>query len=193
MRRALRWIALLLVVTAVVAGVAYARRTDPIVFISGRQLTGELVNEPVTDWSFAKDVATVAIETRPAAPYSVTIWCFVHDGDLYIPASSGSTKTWTHFAVADPSVRVKIGDSIYPGIASRVTDPALRDPLRDVARVKYNLPEQLPQSMGSPSDVWLFRIQSPGVADSLELSRVTDPDAGPEPAGASEAEPESAR
>jgi len=66
--------------------------------------------------------------------------CFVHDGKLYVPAQSGSTKSWTHYAVADPRVRVKIGDRIYPGIATRVTDEALREPIRQAARVRYNLP-----------------------------------------------------
>jgi len=37
-------------------------------------------------------------------------------------------------------VRVKIGDRIYPGIATRVTDEALREPIRQAARVRYNLP-----------------------------------------------------
>jgi hypothetical protein len=161
MERVLRWIVAILLIVAAVGATLYARRTNPIQFVSGRQLTGEVVSEPVSDWSFAKDVPLVAIETRPGAPYSVTTWCFVHEGKLYIPASAGSTKTWTHFAAADPRVRVKIGDKIYPGIATRITDDSLREPMREIARAKYNLPEQMPANMGAPSDVWLFRIDSP--------------------------------
>ena len=168
MGRVLRWILAVVVILAAVAGTLYARRTNPIQFISGRQLTGEVVSEPVSDWSFAKDVQLVAIETRPAAPYSVTTWCFVHEGKLYIPASAASTKAWTHFAAADPRVRVKIGDKIYPGVATRVTDEALREPLREIARAKYQLPAQMPANMGSPSDVWLFRIDSPQPSAALE-------------------------
>jgi hypothetical protein len=165
--RIFRWLVALVVIVAAVLGTLYARRTNPIQFISGRQLTGEVVNEPVSDWSFAADVPTVAIETRPAAPYSVTTWCFVHEGHLYIPASTGSKKTWTQFASADPRVRVKIGDKIYPGMATRVTDPALREPIREIVLAKY--PEAARMSSGSePGDVWLFRIDSPQPSAALE-------------------------
>ena len=159
--RIFRWLVAIVVIVAAVLGTLYARRTNPIQNIPGRQLTGEVVNEPVSDWSFAADVPTVAIETRPGAPYSVTTWSFVHEGHLYIPASRGSQKTWTQFASADPRVRVKIGEKIYPGIATRVRDESLREPLREVVRAKYKLPAQMPASMGSASDAWLFRIDSP--------------------------------
>lgn len=174
MRRLLTWTFAVLLLLGVVAGVVYARRTNPIAFVAGRQLTGPVVSEPVTDWSFAKDVPTVSVETRPAAPYSVTTWCFVYEGQLYIPASDGSRKTWTQFATADPRVRVKIGDKIYPGVATRITDPALREPIRDLARTKYNLPAQMPAGMGDPNDVWLFRIESPGSSPPLESEPPTD-------------------
>lgn len=166
MARVFRWLVAIVLILAAVGATLYARRTNPIQFVAGRQLTGEVVNEAVSDWSFAKDAPTVAIETRPAAPYSVTTWCFVHEGKLYIPASSASTKAWTYFALGDPRVRVKIGDKIYPGIATRVTDEALREPLREIARAKYNLPAQMPANMGSPSDVWIFRIDSPQASAS---------------------------
>ena len=160
MGRFLRWVGVVGVLLTLAAGVVYARRSDPIAFVAGRELTGNVVTTRVEDWSFAKDVPTVAIETRPAAPYSVTTWCFVHEGKLYIPASSGASKSWTHFAVSDPNVRVKIGDDVYPGLASRVTDPALREPLRRIAREKYELPAQMPAGMGSADEVWLFQIDS---------------------------------
>jgi hypothetical protein len=166
MGRVVRWIGALLLLLVVVAGTLYARRTNPIGPIAGRQLAGEVVAEPVSDWSFAKDERTIAIETRPASPYSVTTWSFVYEGQLYVPASAGSTKSWTHYAAADPRVRVKIGDKIYPGIATRVTDASLREPLREVARTKYDLAQF---GNAGPSDVWLFRIESPRDA-------VADPD-----------------
>jgi hypothetical protein len=168
MARLFRWLVTLVVIVAAVAGTLYARRTNPIQNIPGRQLTGEVVSEPVSDWSFAADVPTVAIETRPAAPYSVTTWSFVHEGHLYIPASRASQKTWTQFAAADPQVRVKIGEKIYPGLATRVLDESLREPLREVVRAKYKLPAQMPASMGSASEAWLFRIDSPQPSAATE-------------------------
>ena len=168
--RIFRWLVTLVVIVAAVVGTLYARRTNPIQFISGRQLTGEVVNEPVSDWSFAADARTVAVETRPAEPYSVTTWCFVYEGHLYIPASTGSKKTWTQFASADPRIRVKIGDKIYPGLATRVTDPALREPIRQVVLAKY--PEAARVSSGDPNDVWLFRIDSPQSSAGVDAPEV---------------------
>ena len=163
----LRWIGAILVILAAVSATLYARRTNPIQFVSGRQLTGEVVCAPVAAWSYPMDVRPVAIEPRPGAPYSVTTWCFVLEGKLYIPASAGSTKTWTHFAAAAPHVRVKIDGKIYPGIATRVTDPALREPIREVVLAKY--PEAARMSSGGePSDVWLFRVDSPQPSGAVE-------------------------
>jgi hypothetical protein len=168
MLRFLRWVAAILVILAAVAGTLYARRTNPIGPVSGLRLTGDVVNEPVTDWSFAADVREVAIETRPGAPYSVTTWCFVREGKLYIPASAGSTKAWTHFAAADPRVRVKIDGKIYPGIATRVTDPALREPIREIVLAKYPEAARMASAGGNPSDVWLFQIDSPQPSAAIE-------------------------
>lgn len=158
-RRVLGWICAVLVILEVVAAVLYARRTNPIAFISGIRLSGEVVTEPVSDWSFARDVQEVALETRPAAPHSVTIWCLVHEGKLYVPG--WDTRAWTYFAIADPRVRVKIGDKIYPGIATRVTGTdmeALREPIREISRTKYGVGA----AAGSPDvpGLWLFRIDS---------------------------------
>jgi hypothetical protein len=165
----LRWVVATLLILAAAGGVLYARRSNPIEFISGRQLTGEVVTEPVSDWSFAKDYPTIALETRPGAPHSVTAWCLVHEGKLYVPASAGSTKSWTHYAAADPRVRIKIGDKIYPGVATRVVaDEALREPIAQIARDKYNLPAAPANASSGPSDVWLFRIDSPQQGAALE-------------------------
>jgi hypothetical protein len=164
--RLLLWACAVLVVLEVLAGALYLRRTDPIAFISGHALTGEVVNEPVTDWSFATDVQEVAFETRPAWPHSVTIWCFVHEGKLYVPG--WDTRAWTYFAIGDPRVRVKIGDKVYPGIATRVTGTdleAVREPINAISRTKYGV-GAAPGSAGPPG-LWLFRIDSPQQAAAV--------------------------
>jgi hypothetical protein len=160
-KRVLGWTCAVLVILEVVAGLLYVRRTNPIAFISGLELTGEVVNEPVTDWSFARDEPEIALETRPAWPHSVTIWCFVHEGKLYVAGSD--TRAWTSFASGDPRVRVKIGDKVYPGIATRLEgadlDP-LRQPIREVAHSKYGWPQVAPGDPDPPHLV-MFRIDSP--------------------------------
>ncbi len=127
--------------------------------MAGRQLSGEVVATPVADWSFTDEHTTIAVETRPAAPHSVTTICFTHEGALYVPAQSGSTKSWTYYATADPRVRLKIGDKVYAARASRVTDESLGPALIASARAKYEIEE----SNEAPTfeDVWVFRMDAP--------------------------------
>jgi hypothetical protein len=56
-------------------------------------------------------------------------------------------------------VRLKVGDRIHPGRATRVTDGALRGALIEAARGKY------PRVVGEMDDealarVWVFRVDS---------------------------------
>ena len=71
--------------------IAYQFRTDPIYIISGKQLSGDEVTYPA-DWSFTNDHETIAVESRPGNPHSVTVVCFMVGDDLYIPARNGSSK-----------------------------------------------------------------------------------------------------
>ncbi len=94
----------------------------PVWRIAGGRLFGEVTTEPVSDWSFTDEIGTIAIETRPSFPHSVTIVCFRHQGHLYVPAVNASAKKWPEFVRQNTSVRLKIGGKIYPGRALRVTD-----------------------------------------------------------------------
>ena len=58
----------------------------------GMWLTGELVTEPVTDWSFAEKVpGLTGVQTReralPILAHSVNTARFVHKGRLYVPCA----------------------------------------------------------------------------------------------------------
>ncbi len=166
MKKILRWAGVAVLGLAVIAGLVYATRTNPIAMIAGRQLTGTLVTEPVTDWSFTDEHPLIAVETRPAAPHSVTTVCFTHEGALYVPATRAAEKSWTHYAVSDPHVRVKIGDRIYPALATRVTDPSLRPALIASAVAKYDF--EVPDESAAQTDVWVFRIDS-AVANAADV------------------------
>jgi predicted methyltransferase len=156
-----RWALYGLIGIAVIAGGVYATRTDPIAMISGRAVTGEVVTDPVDDWSFTNDFQLIAVETRPGAPHSVTTICFVYDGHLYIPASEGTRKNWPYFLVADPRVRLKIGELVYPANATRVFDESLREEMLAAAAEKYEFARDPEEPL--PDDIWLFRIESRGI------------------------------
>ena len=153
----LKWTAGVLGTLVILAGALYVFRTDPIFMVSGKRLSGEELPYP-SDWSACNDHQTVAVETRVDDPHSVTTICFVHNGDLVIPAMNGSEKEWPAHVVRDPRVRVKIGDHVYPARAERMTEVSLEDLVESVAAKYPRIAERDPAD--APQDVWLFRISA---------------------------------
>jgi len=92
----------------------------PFLIFPGGRLSGEVVTEPVEDWSFVED-RFIDIETRPEDPYSVELNYFVRDGKLYLDPAEG--RTWLEHIRADPNLRVRFGDRIYPVKAILVGEP----------------------------------------------------------------------
>ena len=152
----LKWIGGALAALAAVAALAYLFRTDPIYMIAGKRLSGEEQPYP-PDWSACNQHPSIAVETRPEDPHSVTTLCFVLDGDLIIPAEAGSTKEWTANVVADPRIRLKLGDAIYPALAERDMALTIAD-VAPAAQAKY--PQMAERRGDEPAeDVWLFRVR----------------------------------
>ena len=99
--RILKWTGVVLGAVVVVAGALYLLRTDPIYMVSGKRLSGDELPYPA-DWSMCSHHQTIAVEARVDDPHSVTTICFVHDGDLIVPAMNGSEKQWPAMVVRDP-------------------------------------------------------------------------------------------
>jgi hypothetical protein len=127
----------------------------------GGRLSGELVLDPVEDWSFSDEHSLIQVETRPGFPHSVTTICLSVDGKLYIPASNPTRKQWPFFVLEDPHVRVKMGDKLYPGLARRVVpDQAFLDTMLEAASKKY--PQLAEQDRDELPELWMFRIDPLG-------------------------------
>ena len=109
--------------------------------LPGLWLSGEVVREPVTDWSWVSDVShpqrgnTIMLETRTwyGIPYSVTILPTPRGDKLYIGGSARDArlerefpdyKQWWANVERDPRVRLKIDSKIYEMTAALVSDPA---------------------------------------------------------------------
>ena len=98
----------------------------------GLWLSGELVQGPVTDWSFTHEITEIFVETRTwyGIPHSVTTVCVAHDGALYVPSiyfeggEFPDARFWNRNVVRDPRVRLGIGGRIYERRAVLVEDPA---------------------------------------------------------------------
>ena len=72
---------------ALPCALALAACGGPFLVFPGGALSGEVVEEPVRDWSFVDD-AFVDLETRPDDPYSVELNYIVRDGSGFAPQAT---------------------------------------------------------------------------------------------------------
>ncbi len=134
---AARWIFLGLAAVALAGGAGGCKPPDGVQW--GLRLPYEEVEAPVLDWSFAADVQEIHLETGALwGWHSVTVWCVVHDGDLFLATDSGSEdKRWVRGIEADPSGRVGIHGRAFPVEGERIQEPALWDAVVGAFRTKY--------------------------------------------------------
>jgi hypothetical protein len=98
----------------------------------GLWLSGEVVQGPVSDWSFANAVPTIFLETRTwyGIPHSVTVACVGIGDRLYVPTvyrergEFPNERYWNRNVVRDPRVRLEIDGKLYERKAVLVEDPA---------------------------------------------------------------------
>ena len=91
----------------------------------GRRLPWPEATEPVRDWSFASAEEEIVVETTgPRGAHSVTVWCVVRDGRLYVATdSSVRRKRWVQDLEREPDARVGIRDKTY-GVRARAVGEA---------------------------------------------------------------------
>jgi hypothetical protein len=125
----------------------------------GMRLSGPVAGAPVTDWSFSHQHREIFIETRTPylIPHSVTIICADADGKLFVGARNPAEKTWVHWVERDPDVRLKIGDTIYEGRLSRISDPTEIEAVRAAYAAKLGGPMETARE-GAPAEVWYWRV-----------------------------------
>jgi hypothetical protein len=143
---------------AVCVAAALLCACGPVGPIPGGQLSGELVTDPVSDWSFSDEFKNIRLETSLDDPYSVTLWCATNEGQLYIAAARGKESTWARNLVDDPRARVLIDGKLYERKAVHVTDSSEADAaLRMfVAKYDFDMPSEEERERGM-----LFRMDAP--------------------------------
>ena len=105
--------------------------------VPGLWLKGERVTTPVIDWSFTDKVPQIKIQTQTPflLPHSVTIWCAVYNGNLYVTSYRG--RQWVENIVRDPHVRLKIADKVFDRTLSMVDDPVEKAAVLQAKGRKY--------------------------------------------------------
>ena len=155
--RAIGLVAICVVVVLSITGLEPRQRTP------GLWLKGNVVNTPVTDWSFTDHVDTIEVQTRTwyRIPHSVTTYCVAMNGKLYIDSfyPPGSEyphgRSWHENVARDPHVRLKIAGNLYDVTLVHDTDPAVKAAVIDLKRKKY------PQlRIPPPERVQLFQVVS---------------------------------
>ena len=103
----------------------------------GLWLRGQPTTSPQTDWSFTNGVQAIKVETQTPflLPYSVSAWCAVYNGNLYLTSYRG--RYWVENIVRDPHVRLKIGDQLFDTTFSLVEDPAEKTAVLEAKGKKY--------------------------------------------------------
>src|SRR5580700_9336158 len=105
--------------------------------LPGLWIKGEPVTTPVSDWSFTEKIPQIKIQTQTPflLPHSVTIWCAVYNGNLYVTSYRG--RQWVENIVRDPHVRLKIGDKVFDRTLSMVNDPSEKAAVLQTKGRKY--------------------------------------------------------
>lgn len=174
---------LVLIIVTIISILLVQRFSDgPIEPMQGGPFkTGEVITEPVTDWSFA---AGRNIEFELVGPGTSRVAGFImHDGHAYMTCDLGFIwnrledsnqrrilqtlyifKRWHQDAQEDGRARIRTDGKIYRTHFVKVTDPelnsALRGKLEALAQEYFSTP--LPSAPAEPpNDVWFFRMDPP--------------------------------
>jgi hypothetical protein len=159
---ALHWVVRSVAALAMLPVFVYygARMHDgPIGLIPGGPLeAGEVVREPIADWSFAKDIGEIELQLD-SKRQSRTVWFFVLDGIGYVPCSLGYPpgKIWHRQALVNGAARLRIGGRLYPVTLSKLDDVIVQQ-MSD--RVRAELTRKYGDLPPSQKGVWVFQVTS---------------------------------
>ena len=142
---------------ALLSPFGWARFLDgPLGMVPGGPFRGPEFSCAKVDWQNFAAVEELELEVRPERPRSITTWSVVHQGELFVPADFLTPwKRWPEQVLADPRVRIRIGERILRCRAERVDDAPRVEALRATAAQKYDL---APDGRAARSEVWWFRI-----------------------------------
>lgn len=171
MRRALRWLALGLVVGIVGFGVwARLLAGGPVGPLPGGALSGELAEELPADWSFANRYDYLEVESRAfRLPYSRSVWFMAYDGRIHVLLASFFGDALQRRFAADPRVRIRLDGKLYDLVATPIAEAEQRGPiLAPFLRRQFSVEiagavRDVPRPEGDvPVAMSIYRLDDPG-------------------------------
>ncbi|MFK7895467.1 MAG: hypothetical protein AB8G23_06505 [Myxococcota bacterium] len=133
----------------------------PVGPIPGGALSGEIGPAEVTDWSFAAEVETAQLETRPGNPHSVNCWFAAVGEDLYVPTSiilgpkKPELRSWVAHVAEDPRVRIRLGDAVFGREAVRVEEGPEFAAARLALESRYGIAIE---DRDPEREIWIYRL-----------------------------------
>jgi len=143
-----------------------ARFSDgPLAIIAGGKFTsGQLVTEPVSDWSFLHDTQEVEFQLLDPVR-SRTTWIIEHEGQVFIPSGYMTSwwgklwKKWPIEAEQDGRILLRVDGKIYPLQLVRVESGPILAPLTAELGRKYaGGASQIPVEAVTSGNLWLFEL-----------------------------------
>jgi hypothetical protein len=147
-------------IVLLMAGALLAGCGGPLGPLPGGKLSGQEV--PVLDgWAGVTTADGIALETvdGQGKPHSVNTWATIIDGAFYVPTSlilgaeDPNEREWVRNVLANPMVRVRSGERVYPGAMRRVTDAALAAAAKAQLLAAY---EEAPTEHSEAA--WVFQV-----------------------------------
>jgi hypothetical protein len=124
--------------------------------LPGGQLSGEVVDGAIDDWSFAENERICHFEMNAPEARSITVTCIVADKQAYVGCMGCPRKSWHEHVTADPNTRYRVNGKIYNVTATRVMDRALIDSVWKARMLKDG--EENPGP--APDNYWMFHLTS---------------------------------
>ena len=158
----LRWLVRIgAVLVALIALVFFGARfhDGPLGPIPGGSLAaGELVAEPVADWSFVKDTGGIELQLDSQQRSRIT-WIFFLDGKAYVPCSLGFPpgKNWHQHAAQDGRATLRIDGKRYRVTLTKIDDAVVQQ-MNDA--VHAELTRKYGELPPTEAGVWVFEVTS---------------------------------
>lgn len=101
----------------------------PCETVPGAVLWGEVVEEPVADWSFANESELCQIQVGgPIITQALNLNCMATDqGELYLSCTQCAPKRWSKVVAENPAGRIRVNGLVYPVRITQVMDPLEKD------------------------------------------------------------------
>ncbi len=108
----------------IIGGVSAWAYSCPCERTPGIYLSGERVEQPVTDWSFANQVELCQIQTRSGIiSHAINLNCMAgSNGELFLSCAQCDGKRWSTAALLNPEGYVRLDGLVYPVNFAKLED-----------------------------------------------------------------------